>query len=91
MPTRRRFIYITVTVSLLLNLRLDLISIRGVGECIDVGWFILFYDIFTLYYYIHVINLSYYPKRHSYRVKLANRHVSDLVDYKNGVGYHYME
>jgi hypothetical protein len=68
-----------------------LIWIRGVDKCIDVGCFIFLYDIFTLYYYIHVINLSYYPKRHSSGLKLANGHVSDWVDYENGVGYHYME
>jgi hypothetical protein len=80
-----------VTVSSLLKSRLDLILIRGVDQCIDVGWLILLYDIFTLYYYIQVINLSYYPKRHSSCLNLANGHVSYLVDHKNGVGYHYME
>jgi hypothetical protein len=40
---------ISVTVSPLLKSRLDLISILGIDECIDVGWFILLYDIFTLY------------------------------------------
>jgi hypothetical protein len=78
-------------ISPLLKSRLDLTSIRGVDECIDVGWFILVNDIFTLYYYIHVINLSYYPKGHSSCPKLGKGHVSDLVDYENGMGYHYTE
>jgi hypothetical protein len=46
---------VDVTVSPLLKSRLDLVSIRGVDECIDVGCVILSNYIFTLYYYIQVM------------------------------------